>query len=345
MSKYLDYFKQIARGQVVTADILEKRYREFLNFINRLKASEAERIQELIQLRYDYLVTAKLLEGYNAGLSFEELKDGYDKILEIAIDRKNEYNDKAKIRTETTNPYRNLSVAQNAENYKINFSYNKQIERLEKDLEKEETKLYKDIENIVSLYAYYILFREAKDLLLDVEKRREIDEEIALGFNPNQESLYSENVVSNLKFIPIQGSSIAYEIKNKYGDIISFEHVGSLEYGQFGKKNPLFKDRETLQKYKIHKVYNSMPKTDGKTREKDYEIFTFLNINQMSSDEVFTAAHANLLFSDVNIEEAIKHNGGYAGELEYNEGKIVVSHAQDKLCACREYSRKMMGEE
>ena len=32
MSAFIDYFKQIARGENLSKDIIEKRYREFLNF-------------------------------------------------------------------------------------------------------------------------------------------------------------------------------------------------------------------------------------------------------------------------------------------------------------------------
>ena len=65
MSTYIDYFKQIARGENVTENILEKRYNEFLNFIYKSKASEIERIQELIQLRFDFLITKKILSNKN----------------------------------------------------------------------------------------------------------------------------------------------------------------------------------------------------------------------------------------------------------------------------------------
>lgn len=337
---YIDYFKQIARGEVVTKDVLEKRYREFINFIYKLKASDIERERELIQLRYDYLVVAKILEGYNAGLSYTELKEQYDKLLILAKEKVKELNMRARMRNESTNPYRNLSVPQNADKDRIDASYCAQLENLEKGLEKEDGKLYKDLENIISLYAYYLLFTEAREILLDKTKRRRADEEISLGFNPNQEALYTTVSVSNLKYIPAN-QSISYEMKNKYGDMVIFEHVGSLEYGQFGKKYPLFQDRATLQKYKVHKVYNSLPNEDGSIPEKEFDVFTYLNINQMSLDENFTAAHSNILFSDVNMEEAIEHNGGYVGEVEYDNGKITISHAQDKLCACKEYMKKL----
>lgn len=340
MSAYIDYFKQIARGSNVTKDVLEKRYREFLNFIYKLKASDSERLKELIQLRFDYLVGAKILEGYNAGLDYQELKEQYDKLCILATEKKKELNNKARLRSEKTNPYRNLSVPQNADKYRIDNSYNAQIENLNKNLEKEELKTYKDLENIVTLYAYYLLFTEAREILLDKVKRRRVDEDISLGFNPNQEFSHADITISNLKYIPSSGKKVSYEMKNKYGDIVIFEHTGNLEYGQFGKKHPLFQDRTTLQKYKIHKIYNSMQDTNGNIPEKDFEIFTYLNINQMSLDENFTAAHSNILFSDVNLEEAIKHNGGYVGEVEYSDGKIVVVHAQDKLSACKEYKKQ-----
>lgn len=340
MGKSIDYFKQIARGNIVTEDILKKRYNEFSNFIYKLKASDVDRIQELIQIKFDYLVPSKFLEGYTAGLSYQELEDDYIKTKEKVLMKKKEFNDKAKIRNESVNPYRNLSVPQNAENYKINTSYGLQITNLKKELEKEEEKTFKDLDKIISLYAYYLLFKEAREILLDKKMRRKSDEEISLGFNSNQEDYFSKNMVSNVKFIPISGKSISYEIKNRYGDIISFEHMGSLEYGQFGKKRPLFQDKETLQKYSIHKKYNSLPNDDGTIPEKDFTIYTYLNINQMSIDEEFTSVHSNILFSDVNMEEAIIHNGGYIGEVEYSNGKILVTHVKDKLCACKEYEMR-----
>ena len=340
MSAYIDYFKQIARGENVTKEILDKRYREFLNFIYKSKASDIEREKELLQLRFDYLVGAKILEGANTCLNYIELKNQYDKLCILAREKQKELNKNATLRNERTNPYRNLSVPQNADKYRIDTSYCAQLENLNKSFEKETENSNKDLENIVTIYAYYLLYTDARDLLLDKTKRRYIDEEISLGFNPNQEYSYPGISVSNLKYIENQGKRISYEMNNKYGDKIVFEHVGNLEYGQFGKKHPLFQDRSTLQKYKIHKIYNSMKKDDGTIPEKDYEIFTYLNINQMSLDENFTAAHSNILFSDVNIEEAIEHNGGYVGEVEYDNGKIVVVHAQDKLSACKEYKKQ-----
>lgn len=342
MSAFIDYFKQIARGENLSKDIIEKRYREFLNFIYKLKATDEERTKELIKLRFDYLVTSKIISDSTNSLNFSDIKNEYDKICILADKRKNELNNMARLKYEKTNPYRNLNIPQNADNYRINTSYGLQIENLNKSLEKEEKAINIDLENVISIYAYYMLYTEARENLLDEDKRRYIDEEISLGFNPNQELENSNNVlVSNLKYIAYDKNKISYQMKNKYGDIIIFEHVGNLEFGQFGKKHPLFKDRTTLQNYHIHKIYNSKKDQNGKILEKDFNIFTYLNINQMSLDEDFTRAHANLLFSDVNLNEAIKHNGGYVGEVEYDDnGNVCIVHESDKLSACIEFNKQ-----
>lgn len=341
MSAYIDYFKQIARGENLSKDIISKRYREFLNFIYKLKATNEERIKELIQLRFDYLVTLKIIEGSSRSLDFNKVKDEYNKICILVTEKKKELNNMARLKYEKVNPYRNLNIPKNADNYKINSSYNLQIENLNKIFEKEEIKFNIDLDNVISIYAYYLLYTEARELLLDKEKRRYIDEEISLGFNPNQEISNSNVLVSNLKYIHCTENKISYKMKNKYGDIIFFEHIGNLQFGQFGKKHPLFQDKTTLQNYNIHKIYNNHKNKDGTNIERDFNIFTYLNINQMSLDENFTRAHANLLFSDVNLEEAIKHNGGYVGEVEYDdEGKVTIVHESDKLSACIEYSKQ-----
>ena len=340
MSTFIDYFKQIARGDKLSKDIVEKRYREFLNFIYKLKSTDEERIRELIKLRFDYLVTYKIIQGNTNLTNYNDVKIEYDKICILVNQKKVELNNMARLKYERVNPYRNLSVPQNADKYRINTSYTLQIENLNKGLEKEEKNYNKDLENIISLYAYYLLYTEAREILLDENKRRYIDEEISLGFNPNQESSNSNVLVSNLKYTSCEKNKISYKMKNKYGDIIIFEHIGNLEFGQFGKRHPLFQDRTTLQNYHIHKIYNSK-NVENNLLEKDFNIFTYLNINQMSIDEDFTKAHANLLFSDVNLEEAIEHNGGYVGEVEYDdEGKVIIVHENDKLSACIEFAKQ-----
>ena len=80
---------------------------------------------------------------------------------------------------------------------------------------------------------------------------------------------------------------------------------------------------------------------DIPTRE--FNIFTNLNISQLTSDPEFTALHADILFSDLNLEQAQLHNAGYIGEIIRNEnGKYDVYHYQDKLCACKEYEKHLI---
>lgn len=338
MSRYIDYFKQITRGEILTKEILEKRYNEFLNFIYKSKVSDIERTQELIQLRFDFLIAKELLENYRANMSHKEMKEKYLEIEVILSDRKQKLSDNAKIRKEKINPYRNLIIPQNAEEYQIRNLYESRLKDLEQELKNEE-ELNNGINNVIDIYAHYMLYVEAAKILLDKKLRRKIDEEISLGYDVNLEK--QENVqIFNLKYNQINNKSIAYELKNRYGDIIRFEHIGYLEYTQFGKKSPIFKDRETLQRFIVHKIYNSMKNMDGTIPERKFDVFTYLNINQMSLDEDFKAAHADILFSDVNLENAVKYNGGYIGEIEYENGEIKVFHEADKLCACRKYYKK-----
>lgn len=338
MSRYIDYFKQITRGEIVTREILEKRYKEFLNFICKSKVSDIERTQELIQLRFDFLIAKDLLDNYKANMSYKEMKEKYYEIEVILLDRKQQLNDNAKVKKEKINPYKNLSIPQNAEEYQIRNLYESRLKDLEKELEKEE-KLNNRIDNIIDIYAHYMLYIEAMKILLNKKLRRQVDEEISLGYDVNLKQ--EENVqIFNLKYNQITNKSIAYELKNKYGDIIKFEHIGYLEYTQFGKNSPIFKDRETLQRFIVHKIYNSMKNIDGTIPERKFDVFTYLNINQMSLDEDFKAAHADILFSDVNLENAVKYNGGYIGEIEYENNEIKVFHEADKLCACRKYYKK-----
>ena len=73
---------------------------------------------------------------------------------------------------------------------------------------------------------------------------------------------------------------------------------------------------------------------------KEFSIFTDLNLSELTSNPDFTSLHADILFSDLNLTEAEKYNGGYVGEIiKNNNGKFDVYYSQDKLCACIEYKK------
>lgn len=81
-------------------------------------------------------------------------------------------------------------------------------------------------------------------------------------------------------------------------------------------------------------------KYNNEIPEKEFDIFTDLNLSELTSNPDFTSLHADILFSDINLIEAEKYNGGYVGEIIQNDnGKFDVYHYQDKLCACIEYQK------
>ena len=123
-----------------------------------------------------------------------------------------------------------------------------------------------------------------------------------------------------------------------------FQKIGTLGYEKFKQKGGrnTYRDDYTLQHYRVKKEYRSLIdlEYDKDIPEKEFTIFTDLNIAELTSDPDFTALHADILFSDLNLTEAEKYNGGYTGEIIQNDnGKFDVYHYQDKLCACIEYEK------
>ena len=64
-------------------------------------------------------------------------------------------------------------------------------------------------------------------------------------------------------------------------------------------------------------------KYNNEVPEKEFSIFTDLNLAELTSNQDFTALHADILFSDLNLTEAERYNGGYVGEIiKNNNGNI-----------------------
>ena len=199
-------------------------------------------------------------------------------------------------------------------------------------LDLELTKKDIDPRQIIESYSTFLLQMQSFQILLNPIEKRKIDEEILINFNPNQEKLYYGMDIGNLSYIPEADGNI-YKMTNRFNDIILFQKIGTLEYGKFS-----FHDNSTLQNYRIKKQYVSMSTNERDIPEEEYNIFTYLNIAQLTSDPEFTSLHADILFSDLNLQTAQIHNGGYIGEIIKNDnGKFDVYHYQEKLCACKEY--------
>jgi hypothetical protein len=200
-----------------------------------------------------------------------------------------------------------------------------------------------DPREMIESYSTYLLQKQSFELLENPVEKRNIDEEILLNFSPNQEKLYLTGRISKTLYHPEEENDI-YKMTNRFNDIIMFQKIGTLEYERSNVNNSFyFKDNLALQNYRIRKEYNSFNnfEHDNQTPVQEYNIFTNLNIYQLTSDPEFTLLHADILFSDLNLKESIIHNGGYIGEVvKMDNGKYDIFYDNDKLCACIEFEKK-----
>lgn len=347
MSIELDFIKQLTTTKAVKedADSIDKRHiRETYNslidsaFLFGKSRPEFEKLEDKIKLKFSYLSLIKILEDYSEDYEVEkaDLRDKADQIVNSSKSYKEVLREKNKSKCSYINPYQNLLLGNSASKLEIIRGYERQLSVISKMLDLELTKKDIDPRQIIESYATFLLQMQSFQILLNPIEKRKIDEEILINFNPNQENLYYGMDIGNLSYIPETDGNI-YKMTNRFNDIILFQKIGTLEYGKFS-----FHDNSTLQNYRIKKQYVSMSTNDRDIPEEEYNIFTYLNIAQLTSDPEFTSLHADILFSDLNLQTAQIHNGGYIGEIIKNDnGKFDVYHYQEKLCACKEYERHL----
>lgn len=352
MSIELDFVKQLTTTKAVKqeADSIDKRHiRETYNslidsaFLFGKSRPEFEKLEDKIKLKFSYLSLIKILEDYSEDYEVEkkELRDKAEQIINSSKAYKEVLREKNKSKCSYINPYQNLLLGNSASKIEIIRGYERQLLVISKMLDIELTKKDIDPKQIIESYSTFLLQKQSFEILLNQIEKRKIDEEILINFNPNQEGLYSNIGIDDLSYIPERNGNI-YKMTNRFNDIILFQKIGTLEYGRTGQGNGKFSyhDSSTLQNYKIKKEYVSISNKENDNIQKEYNIFTYLNIAKLTSDPEFTALHADILFSDINLEEAQIHNGGYIGEIMQNDnGKFDVYHYQEKLCACKEYEK------
>lgn len=345
MSIELDFVKQLTTTKAVKEEAysIDKRHiRETYNslidsaFLFGKSRPEFEKLEDKIKLKFSYLSLIKILEDYSEDYEVEkaDLRDKADQILNSAKSYKEVLREKNKSKCSYINPYQNLLLGNSATKMEIVRGYERQLSVISKMLDLELTKKDIDPRQLIESYSTFLLQMQSFQILLNPIEKRKIDEEILINFNTNREDLYYEIGIDDISYIPEENGNI-YKMTNRFSDIILFQKIGILEYGKFS-----FHDNSTLQNYRIKKQYFSMATNEKDVYEEEYNIFTYLNISQLTSDSEFTALHADILFSDLNLKEAQIHNGGYIGEIVQNDnGKFDVYHYQEKLCACKKYEK------
>lgn len=356
MSIELDFVKQLTSTKAVKEEenvICKRQIKESYNllidsaFLFGKSRPEYEKLQDKVRLKFTYLCLIKILEEYADDYEVDkaDLRDKARQVFESSQSYKEVLREKNRSKCTYINPYQNLLLGNSSTNMEIVRGYERQLTVLSKMLDLELTKIEIDPREIIECYSTYLLQKQSYELLMDPLEKRKIDEEILINFNPNQERLYSKVGIDGLSYIPEENSDI-YKMTNKFKDVIMFQKIGTLGYEKFrsSSNQNAFRDDFTLQNYRIKKQYISLNNSDldDNAPEKEFNVFTDLNISQLTQDPEFTALHADILFSDLNMKQAELYNGGYIGEIVKNDnGKFDVYHYQDKLCACIEYKRRM----
>ncbi len=345
MAIELDFVKQLTSTTTIVKNeesyinkkAIKEKYKLLTNspFLFSKNRKTYEKLEDYIKLTFSYLCLLKILEDCSDDYDSnkEEIRDKARQIFESAESYKEVLREKNKSKCEYINPYQNLLLGNSSNKVDIIRGYERQIKVIYKILELEIPKKDIDPKQIIETYSTFLLQKMSFEILMDPIQKRKIDEEILLNFNPNQEKLYVKEGINDLSYIEDSNENV-YKMTNKFNDIIMFQKIGTLAYG-FS-----FKDTYTLQNYKIKKIYVSLAHENEEPKEKEFNVFTCLDISHLTSDTDFTALHADILFSDLNLEEAMKHNAGYIGEIvKNNNGKFDIYHYQDKLCACKEYKK------
>lgn len=351
MSIELDFIKQLTTTKAVKeeAKVIDKRhiketYNSLINsaFLFGKSRPETEKLNDKIKLKFSYICLIKILEDYSDDYEVEkeDLRDKANQILQSAENYKEVLREKNKNKCSYINPYQNLLLGNSATQMEIVRGYARQLEVISKMFDLQLTKITMDPREIIETFSTYLLQNQSYEILANPIEKRKIDEEILINFETNRSDLYSKIGINGISYAPEEDNDI-YKMTNRFNDIIMFQKIGTLGYEKF-KGKTTYRDNYTLQHYRIKKEYNSMANSKYKNEipEKEFSIFTDLNLSELTSNPDFTSLHADILFSDLNLIEAEKYNGGYVGEIvKNNNGKFDVYYNQDKLCACIEYKK------
>ena len=331
---------------------------------------EIERQERRIRLKIAYLMMVKAFkELYNIDVNTK-----YDELVEKQplIDYGRKLQDEAnsnmdillKENPRRVHEYAILQIPPKTPINEIRKIYPRILNEFEKNVdEKMDSGLFED-KDVVDYSTIILLLESSYNNLQNAAYKMELDDALIQNFNPNQSSKYISNSFADITYIPekkyVQAADgsrklPAFIAKNSNGDEIIIIQTGDLGYGRFRQSSGkvTFINPYELKEYTIIKKY-SEPEVESFRKElanspennviwddaENGEVFTVYGnidtklLTQKTTATEYIRYNNDVLLSTSNLEAAIRHNGGYIGEIDLDPEtrEYIVVHDRDKIC-------------
>lgn len=267
------------------------------------------------------------------------------------------------------NEYKVLGVPTRSSMNIIDEQYYEKIKAFEKALDQRIENGYLDKNEIIEAKAMIDMFSNAYSNISNPEYKLRLDEILLFNFNPDRAYKYSQGSFSEITYMPerkyVRKSNgdmqePSYLAKNSQGDEIIIIQTGDLGFGRFKKEggDVTFRDPYKLKEYKIIKRYkdpylsemrkkqtqkaNSLTEWDDAENGEVFNVYGNINIKLLTNPQVdkeYIRYNTDVLLSTTNLEEALRNNGGYFGEvyLDRDNREYIVYFDDDSLSLAKDF--------
>lgn len=368
----LNYIDILTKDDIVKTDklnfiSLEQIKRKFAQLQDEILQNrffvgkQVDSLERLIELKFAYINILMAIKKLN--ISEQPTSEGMkkDQIITLAKEYENAAKTNKDTKKEKGNLYNKLDVRSLATIEEIKRKYEMQLRALNEELNEIINNIPKDTNQLKGYQGLFLDLKNVYEEMSNPEYKLAYDEKSFLNFNPDSSKKISSGGVSEIIYIPRKIAKTKKEVKaiilkNYQQDEIIIIKTGNLGAGKYqihGKS--VYQDARALEEYAVIKKYSN-PELAAIRKEKAQQegsisewsesaggeifiIYTNLNHNLLINPNVdpkYVGYHANVLFSNLNMEEAIKHNGGYIGQVVYKQN--------DEQYPCTEENSHQYGE-
>lgn len=367
----------VNQEHLISRDLISERYRQLEEGLcgNARKSSSITFFETATEIKLSYIAMLLSLkecdeEAFQNPYKLTEKKE----IIKRANDISRLGREKAMLKEGLQNEDIKKYNAYNDLNIRVDYSKEKVAEKYKQQLELLLNKLNQNIEensftkeDIIVIQAIYLGMKVAFQTLSNPVERVNLDESIMLNFNPNREDLFQERNISELTYVPqreIKDENLGKKVvpmffaHNSRGDEFIIEPTATVGFGKYRQQSGkiTYESPYALTEYTIIKKYENKEFAESRKKEIEngntqtewdemmdgekfvvYGNIDYKMLSKKNTDPEYLRYNMDVLLSNINLENAIKYNGGYIGEVrvDTNTKEYVVGHDQDNLCTAR----------